>query len=97
MTSDAVIDRTERVRKRTDVLGSPLGDGHVLLDLEGGCYVGLDEIGAEIWRLLDTPASVAELADQLAGQFAAPAGQIEADILPFVQTLAERKLIERAA
>jgi len=44
-----------------DVLSSELGSEHVLLNLADGIYYGLDDVGSDIWKLLQTPVSVGDI------------------------------------
>jgi hypothetical protein len=56
--------------------------------------VTLAGTGPAVWELLATPASVAELADELAGRYATDAATIEADLEPLLDHLAALGVIE---
>ena len=59
--SDDTIPASAIVVVAGDVLSSELGSEHVLLSLRDGTYYSLEEVGGEIWKLLQTPTSVAEV------------------------------------
>jgi hypothetical protein len=53
----------------------------------------LNETGQAIWAHLDGQKTLAEVAATLAGEFDAPAAEIEADVLGFAAELAERGIL----
>jgi hypothetical protein len=65
----------------------------ILLDLQGGNYFGLDEVGGLVWRHLSAGRSLAEIADLIAGEYDAPRGVILDDIVRLVDELLERRLV----
>ena len=75
-------------------LSADLGGELVLMSLESGKYYGLDEIGSEIWRRLETPARVSSLCGDLAAAYDAPADLIERDVLALLHRLLDEDLIQ---
>jgi hypothetical protein len=57
----------------------------------------LNETGHSIWKLLDGRRSLGEVAVDLAAEFDAPAGEIEADVLGFATELTERGILAARA
>jgi hypothetical protein len=51
------------VRRQSDWLTAKVGDELVMMSAENGTYVGLTEVGAYIWELLETPQEVDALCD----------------------------------
>jgi hypothetical protein len=51
------------------VLTTQLEDGAVLLDMDRGIYYSLNPVGLEIWRRMDAPRRLEELATELTGLF----------------------------
>ncbi len=43
------------VRKQGDWLAAKVGDELVMMSAEKGNYIGLSEVGARIWELIETP------------------------------------------
>jgi hypothetical protein len=89
----AITDATV-VGRNGPVPAIPAGDGLVLLSLEQGRYVELDEIGAAIWSRLEVPRPFAGLVDELAAAYDGERGSIAADVRAWLLRLREIGLIE---
>lgn len=76
------------------VMARNVGDETVILDLESGMYFGLDSVGARIWQLLATGASLESISKTLLEQYEVAQEQLEADVLKLAQELLQRKLIQ---
>ncbi len=68
-------------------------DELVILDLAGGQYYGLDEIGAAIWERLSAGRSPAEIAHEIADEYDAPRDRVEADVRALAQEMVTRGLL----
>lgn len=88
------LDGSARVRRREGLDSSPLDDELVILNLPRDSYVGLDPIGRRIWELLAVPCTVDELCHRLAGEYDAPAGQVELDVRSFLDELLAEGLVD---
>ena len=77
-----------------DVLGSELGTEVVMLNLRDATYYGLDDVGAEVWRLIQEPVTIARVVASLVGTYDVDPQRCRADILNLVATLRERGLVE---
>jgi pyrroloquinoline quinone biosynthesis protein D len=53
-----------------------------------------DEIATEILKLCDGQRSIAEISEHLAKEYAAPLGTIQADVLEFVQSWTDIRLLK---
>lgn len=61
-------------------------------DLEDELYT-LNETGREVWRRLDGTRSLREIAAELARDYEAPSGEIEADVAGLVGELVRRRML----
>ena len=77
-----------------DQVSSDLGGEVAILDLAGGVYYGLDEVGARIWELIQEPIVVDQIQATLVEEYAADRTRIRRDVLTFLQRLAEEELVE---
>lgn len=69
-----------------------------LFDEEGSQLVVLNEVGGEIWRLLETPGRGKDLVDKLVCEIdqAPPREQVEKELMGFLEDLYQRGAIEAA-
>ena len=77
-----------------EVLATELGAEFVMLNLADGIYYGLDEVGGEIWKLLATPVTAADICRAIAASFDVEPDQCHADVQKLLESLASRGLIE---
>ena len=57
------------VRKQGDWLAAKVGDELVMMSAEKGNYIGLSEVGARIWELIDTPQDLDAVCAHLQNEF----------------------------
>jgi hypothetical protein len=77
-----------------DVLASDFGAEYVLLNLKNGTYYELDYVGAEMWRLIQTPATVQTICGELVAAFDVDEETCRRDVIRLVGDLAEHGLVE---
>ena len=77
-----------------DHLSSDLGEETVILHMGDGVYFGLDEVGTSIWKLIQEPRQVAEVCDELRGEYEVEAERCEEAVLRLLREMSEAGLIE---
>jgi hypothetical protein len=87
------ISLTDRIRANPSMLATEVDGETVMMDAERGTYYGLNAVGSDIWNRLAEPMVVSELCADLARSYDAPAGQIEAETLDLLRSLAEKNLV----
>ena len=65
----------------------------VILGIDSGKYIGLNEIGTEVWNRLTEPIRVSELIKEFVELYDEDEAIIREHILEFLATLDERSLI----
>ena len=76
---------------------SIVGDRIVVFERVSKSAIVLNPTGAQIWRELETPRSLAQLNASLKAQFAdISAAQIEADVAKYLGELQKQNLVESA-
>jgi hypothetical protein len=87
----------------TDVLvrnehhvSAPLGEALAMMDVDAGKYFLLDDVAAAVWSRLAEPVRVADLVAELRQRYDVDPEQCEADLLPFLGLLREKKLVRVA-
>lgn len=84
----------ERTFKATSRVLSRVLDGEaVLLDLGGGQYYGLDEVGTVVWTALEAGASVAELVVRVVVAYQVAEETARGDIERLLAELADKGLV----
>ena len=77
-----------------DQVSSDLAGETVLLSMKTAHYYGLADVGARIWSLVREPVSVAAICDTIASEYDVSADRCQADVVRFLQELAQHGLVE---
>ena len=83
----------DRFSISSEVLSQEVNGETVLLDLEGECYFGLNEVGTRIWQLLQGASSVGEALETLTGEYEVSREQLESDVGELLGKLTEAGLV----
>jgi coenzyme PQQ synthesis protein D (PqqD) len=66
----------------------------VILNLQSGVYYGLNEVGAKIWNLIQTPTKVRVVLKKLVEEYDVEPDLCESDLVELLKELKFRNLIE---
>jgi hypothetical protein len=88
------IDLNSIVGVSKDQISSELAGEAVIMSLRNGMYYGLDEIGAEIWKLIQQPRPVAEVCDAIMQVYDVTPDVCERDVKALLSQLIAEGLIE---
>lgn len=88
-----MINRQTLFQRSSVVLASDLSHSIVLMNLQKGSYLSLNETAAEIWRALEHPGSGAELTRHLCTKFLVDEAQCEEKVDRFLETLLRHEVI----
>jgi hypothetical protein len=80
-------------RNETQFLTSPLGEEIVMMNTDNGDYLGLDDIGADIWNILEQRMSVAVLKQHLLEVYNVTQEQLTQDLDLFLLQMIKHKMI----
>ena len=81
------------VEANSEPLAAPLAGGLVILQVEADRYYNLNELGTEIWQLIQQPVTVAEIVERITATHDVDAARCEADIVALLQDMARARLI----
>ena len=87
------ISLTTVVARNEAIVFTEIDDIIVMMDVDEGRYYELDEIGARIWALLESGASVAAICDALLKEYEVDREDCHRDVLDFVAEAHRRGLI----
>lgn len=82
-----------RVFVTPDVLVQELQGESVLLNLNGGRYFGLDEVGTRMWAVLTTSGSVQAAYDALLSEFDVDGETLRRDLADLLEKLMKHGLV----
>jgi hypothetical protein len=89
-----VISPKVRVAPAPKVLFRELGGEAVILDLKTERYLGLDETGTRMWRLLTESDSIQAAYAALLDEYEVEPDRLRLDLVGFVEELSSHGLIE---
>ena len=75
------------VRRQGDWLSAKVGDELVMMSAEKGNYIGLSEVGARIWDLIETPQEVETVLARLQQEYDVPPDTCRQEVDTFLQEL----------
>lgn len=94
MDDERPVGLSSTVVQSREPLSAEVDGETVLMSVEQGRYFGLDAIGGDVWRRLETPVRVSDLCAGLAADYEGEPDVIERDVLDLLGKMAERRLIE---
>jgi len=81
------------IRRNGDWLSARVGDEIMMMSAEKGNYLGLSEVGARIWELIETPRDMESLCAVLQQEFEVDAETCRADVGAFVADMGKHGAI----
>ncbi len=75
------------VRKQGDWLAAKVGDELVMMSAQKGNYIGLSEVGARIWELIDRPQELDSVCAHLQREYDVPPETCRAEVETFLTEL----------
>lgn len=87
-------EASERPYRRSKVVGSELGDEIVFFDDRIGKYFAIGRVGADIWKMLDSPRSLDEIATVLITQYEVDQDTCRTETKNFLEQMIAVGLIE---
>jgi hypothetical protein len=83
-----------RVVASRDHVSCELEGEAVILNLDNSVYYGLNDTAVAIWKLIEKPAYVWEIRDEIAQQFEVELDSCERDVLDLLGQLKDCSLLE---
>ena len=88
-----MISESSIVKKSGDFLMSVIDKEAVILGIDKGMYIGLNEMGSEIWSRLDEPVRVSSLIENLVLLYDEDEAVIKDQVIEFIGDLLEKSLV----
>ena len=84
------------ISRSTAFLVASIHDEVLMMDVERDCYYGLDDIGSDIWRRLESPCRFGAIADGLAADYDADRAVIAEDVRRLLTDMAAHGVVTLA-
>jgi hypothetical protein len=84
---------TTRITARPDQISSDLEGETILLHMTSGLYYGLNDVGVEIWKLIQTPQTLADLRQTLLNEYDVNVEDCDRELKELLTSLSEADLI----
>ncbi len=74
-------------------VGTRVGTGTVILDLEAGRYYSFEDAALVIWDLLEGPQTLAGIVENLTAGYDVTRDQCQTDVAKFIDRLMQKSLV----
>lgn len=81
---------TGMVRRKGQWLAAKVGDNLMMMSSEHEEYLGLNEVGACIWNLLETPQRLEDIVKRVVEEYETTPEQVHDDAMKFLEELVRR-------
>ena len=88
------ISFTTIVCRSQDQVSTRVDDDTVMMSISKGMYYGLDDIGTDIWELIEEPCSVSTILDTLGGKYNVNKEKCKDELFDLLATLHNKSLIK---
>lgn len=85
-----------RYKRNENWVGSHVDDSFVMLHIEAGDYVVLNETALAIWTSLDAPRTASEVVDALLKDYAVDRSACEASVNRTLEDMVQKRLVDPA-
>ncbi len=85
------------IKRNDGWLTAKVGDEAVMMSVDSGVYIGLNEVGARIWELIDQPCELDGLCAAIAEDFDITPEGCRPEVESFLADLEKRGAISRPA
>ncbi|KQS03802.1 hypothetical protein ASG11_05715 [Sphingomonas sp. Leaf357] len=75
------------IRRSGDWLSARVGDEIMMMSAARGNYLGVNEVGARIWELIETPSDIDTICTTLVQEFAIDLDTCRAEVTQFVSEM----------
>jgi len=84
------------IQRRPGWLTSKVGQELIMMSVQNGVYIGLNEVGARVWEMIASPKDISELCGALAEEFDVTAQDCRGEVESFVAELERRGAVLQA-
>lgn len=93
MTPPTTLDLDTKIVRNSGLLDSEIDGETVMMSVEQGNYYGLNQVGTEIWKLIETPTVVRDVCKALVTEYKVDKDICEKEVLSFLNDLTSEKIV----
>jgi hypothetical protein len=80
-------------RNADKFLASRISNETVMMNMDSGDYIGINQTGSEIWEKLEVPVSVQSLIDQILQHYDVPEEQCKTETILYLQQMLAQEML----
>jgi hypothetical protein len=88
-----MLEKNQIIYRNSEILVNEVDGETVMMSIENGTYYGMNPTGNYIWNLLQEESSIEELLLKLSNTYNLSEDQCQKEVLPFVQTMIDEKIL----
>jgi hypothetical protein len=77
-------------RRKDGWLAAYVGEEMVMMSAESGAYLGLNDVGAKVWEIIDQPKALSDICEGLAREFETTPQACQPEVEAFLTELEAR-------
>ena len=77
-------------RRKDGWLAAYVGEELVMMSAESGAYLGLNDVGAKVWEIIDQPKALSDICEGLAREFETTPQACQSEVEAFLTELEAR-------
>ncbi|WP_207554861.1 lasso peptide biosynthesis PqqD family chaperone [Acidiluteibacter ferrifornacis] len=82
------------IERSNEVIASEVENELVMMSLENGKYYGMDSIGGDIWKMIESPIVISDICSRLMKEYNVDELTCKRDVLDFLDQLEEQRLVK---
>jgi hypothetical protein len=85
------------IKRQDGWLAAQVGEELVMMSVDSGVYIGLNDVGARVWDLIETPRDLADICSTLSDEFETTPDVCRPEVEAFLAQLEQRGAVRRDA
>jgi hypothetical protein len=88
LTMESVVTRQDG-----NLMGGEMGNETVMMDMTSGDYLGLNEVGTSIWKMIAQPTKVSDICAQLMNEYKVDSSTCKMATLTYLEDLRKENML----
>ena len=88
-----MLEKSNIIYRNDEILINEVDGETVMMSIENGTYYGMNPTGNFVWNILNQERSIEEIVNKIIETFSLTEDQCNSDVLPFIQSMIDEKII----